>query len=110
MNSCLYELAKSDTKQNPGKKPSKQKASSKSTVKAITELRSINSPSPIVSTPPVIQTSVESGLPTDTSTSTNTESQLVASLSSAKFSYLCSCSVMSECFITRKCICHFNIL
>ena len=38
----LYELAKSDTKQNPGKRPLKQKVSSKSTAKAITELRSIN--------------------------------------------------------------------
>ena len=38
----FYELAKVDTVPNAGKKPCKRKASSKSTVKAITELISMN--------------------------------------------------------------------
>ena len=36
----LYELSKSGTADNPGKKPCKRKASSKSTLKALTELKS----------------------------------------------------------------------
>ena len=66
----LYEFAKSDTKQKAGKKPSKQKNSSKSTIKAITEQK-LNSPSFIVSTPPVIPTSIESVLSMNSSNSTN---------------------------------------
>ena len=83
----LYELAKSDTKQKAGKKPSKRKASSKSPIKAITEQKS-NSPSCIVSTPPVIPTSIESVLSMNSSNSassnsTNAESQVASSQSSS---------------------------
>ena len=83
----LYELAKSDMKQKAGKKPSKRKASSKSTIKAITEQKS-NSPSCIVSTPPVIPTSIESVLSMNlsnstSSNSTNTGSQVASSQSSS---------------------------
>ena len=61
----LYELSKSGTVQNPGKKPCKRKASGKSTVKAITELRSVNhssgAPASLQSAiPPVCTVNVES--------------------------------------------------
>ena len=69
----LYELSKSGTVQNLGKKPCKWKASGKSTVKAITELRSVNhssgAPASLQSArPPVCTVNVESIAAITTST------------------------------------------
>ena len=69
----LYELSKSGTVQNPGKKPCKRKASGKSTVKTITELRSVNhssgAPASLQSArPPVCTVNMESIAAVTTST------------------------------------------